>query len=111
MPGIPNFDQYLRLKYGAEQYHQNKIKAGRSGSSAGVPRPYAKQNASKAHLFSPVLVGKSLTVTPKHKYLKFGPGVYYEWNIIEAGTGEIDGIELTAQEISDHFIIKAKRTK
>ena len=106
--GNINFDKELRLKQGEAQYRLNKSKAGMSGSSAGQPRPYAKQNMLKARLFSPMLVGQKLTVTPKHKYLKFGPGVYYTWSIIEEGVGEIEGITIEAQEIADHFVVKPK---
>ena len=109
--GNVNFDKELRLKQGAEQYRLNKSKAGRSGSSAGKPRPYAKQNMLKARLFSPQLVGKSLTVTPKHKYLMFGPGCYYEWDIIDEGVGYIGSTMIEAQEIIDHFIVKTKGAK
>lgn len=109
--GNINFDKELRLKQGAEQYRLNKSKAGRSGSSAGKPRPYARQNIMKARLFSPMLVGKSLTVTPKHKFLKFCPGCYYEWDIIEEGLGYIGSEMLGAQEIFDHFIVKTKGQK
>ena len=108
MAGNKHFDEELRLKKGSVQYRLDKSKAGRSGSSAGKPRPYAKQNMNKARLFSPLLVGRYLTVVPKHKYLKFGPGVYYNWYVIEAGVGNIEGVEITAQEIADHFIVKTK---
>lgn len=108
MAGSKNFDQELLMKQGRETYLANKVKGGRSGSSAGKPRPYAKQNMLKARLWSPMLVGQSLTVTPKHPYHKFGPGCYYEWNITEAGFGIIEDTELSAQEIYDHFIVKPK---
>ena len=107
MSGVPNFDQHLRMKLGKEQYLANKRK-GASGSSKGTPRPYSKQNALKARLWSPLFVGTNLTVTPKHPYKKFGRGVYYEWEITAPGLGEIEGIELSAQEIFDHFVVKQK---
>ena len=108
MSGNKNFDKELRLKKGSVQYRLDKSKAGRSGSSAGKPRPYAKANIQKARLFSPVLVGKSLIVTPKHNYMSLIPGYYYLWRIIEEGVGYIGDIEITAQEISDHFVVKTK---
>ena len=106
--GNVNFDKELRFKKGAVQYRMDKAKAGRSGSSAGRPRPYARQNMAKARLYSPSMVGRNLTVTPKHPYLAFRPGIIYEWGIMEEGVGEIDGIEITADEISEHFIVKRK---
>lgn len=110
MAGNKNFDKELRMKQGSRTYFLNKSKAGRSSSTAGKPRPYAKHNIAKARLFSPILVGKSLTVTPKHKYLKFGPGVYYKWVIIEEGVGYIEGTLVEADEIAEHFIVKPKGT-
>lgn len=109
--GNANFDRELRMKQGAEQYRLNKSKAGRSGSSAGKPRPYAKANMLKARLFSPQLVGTSLTVTPKHPYLKFGPGVYYKWDIIDEGVGYIEGVLIEATDIAEHFVVKTKGAK
>lgn len=111
MSGVPNFDQHLRMKLGKEQYLANKRKAGASGSSKGTPRPYSKQNALKARLWSPLFVGTSLTVTPKHTFKKFGRGVYYEWQITEPGSGIIESTEVSAQEIFDHFIVKPKGLK
>lgn len=108
MAGNVNFDKELRLKKGSVQYHLDKQKAGRSGSSAGQPRPYAKKNMSKAMLFSPMTVGKTLLVVPKHNYLVFHPPRIYEWHVIEPGVGKAQGIELTAEEISEHFIVKRK---
>lgn len=108
MSGNRNFDKELRLKQGAELYRLNKSKAGRSGSSAGKPRPYAKANMARARLFSPMIVGQTLTVTPKHQYLKFTPGNYYGWRIIEEGVGYIEGVMVEAREIADHFIVKLK---
>lgn len=109
--GTPNFDQMLRAKQGSETYFANKRKAGASGSSKGKPRPYSKANALKARLWSPLFVGTSLTVTPKHTFKKFGRGVYYEWQITEPGLGTIEGIDVSAQEIFDHFIVKTKGLK
>lgn len=111
MAGNINFDKELRLKKGSAQYRLDKSKAGRCGSSAGQPRPYAKANMLKARLHSPLLIGQALTVTPKHQYLKFGPGVYYEWHIIEAGEGYIDSTPIDASEIIEHFIVKTKGKK
>ena len=108
MAGNVNFDKELRLKKGAEQYRLDKSKAGRCGSSAGKPRPYARANILKARLYSPVLIGQSLTLTPKHSYLHFQPGQYYECHIIEEGVGMIGNYELEAAEISEHFIVKPK---
>lgn len=111
MAGNKNLDQELLMKQGRETYLANKRKAGASGSSAGKPRPYAKQNALKARLWSPLFVGTSLTVTPKHPFKKFGPGCYYEWQITEPASGIIEDIDVSAQEIYDHFIVKPKGTK
>ena len=111
MSGVPNFDQHLRMKLGKEQYLANKRKAGASGSSKGTPRPYSKANALKARLWSPLFVGTSLTVTPKHPFKKFGRGVYYEWEITAPGFGIIESTEVSAQEIFDHFIVKPKGLK
>ena len=108
MAGNKNFDKELRLKKGSAQYRLDKSKAGRCGSSAGQPRPYAKANMLKARLNSPLLIGHSLTVTPKHQYLHFRPGAYYEWRIIEAGEGFIDYTSVEASEIIEHFIVKTK---
>lgn len=108
MPGRKNLDQEMKMRFTREQYYENKRKAGASGSSAGLPRPYAKANALKARLWSPILVGTSLIVTPKHPFKKFRRGVYYEWNVIEAGLGIIENTEVSAQEIYDHFIVKPK---
>lgn len=109
MPGNKNFDKELRLKLGREQYHLNKSKAGRSGSSAGQPRPYAKQNIAKARLHSPLLIGTSITVAPKHPFLTFRVGQYYDWHIIDKGVGEINGYEIEANQIIEHFIVVPKR--
>lgn len=104
-----DFDRRLRISKGATQYHLDKVKAGRSGSSAGKPRPYAKRNMLKARLHSPLLVGCTLTVSPKHPYLSYGVGRYYEWSIIETGVGTINGFELEADTILEHFIVIPKR--
>lgn len=109
--GHPSFDQSLRLKLGTERYLANKRKAGASGSSKGKPRPYSKQNALKARLWSPLFVGTSLTVTPKHPINSMRPGRYYEWKITEPGLGIIDGASVSAQEIYDDFVVKAKGAK
>ena len=109
MAGHKNFDEHLKLKKGLAQYRADKSKAGRSGSSAGKPRPYAKRNASKAHLFSPVFVGKSFTVTPLKPTKRFHLGAYYEWHIIEPGVGVINGIELTANDIIENFKVIPKK--
>lgn len=107
--GNINFDKELRLRKGLEQYRRDKSKAGRSGSSAGKPRPYAKQNMAYARLFSPLMVGHSMTVTPKHNYLSYRVGQYYEWYIIEEGLGTILGRELEANEIKEHFKVIPKK--
>lgn len=96
------------MKKGSVQYHLDKVKAGSSGSSAGKPRPYARQNMAKARLFSPSLVGHSLIVVPKHNYLRFRVGTAYRWNVIEEGVGGINGLEITAEEISEHFFVRKK---
>lgn len=111
MAGNKNFDRELRMKQGSETYFANKRKAGASGSSRGTPRPYSKANALKARLWSPLFVGTSLTVTPKHNFKKFGRGVYYEWKITEPASGIIEDVTVSAQEIYDHFIVKAKGLK
>lgn len=111
MAGNKNFDRELRMKQGSETYFANKRKAGASGSSKGTPRPYSKANALKARLWSPLFVGTSLTVTPKHTFKKFGRGVYYEWKITEPASGIIEDVAVSAQEIYDHFIVKAKGLK
>lgn len=108
MPGNINFDKELRLKKGSVQYRLDKSKAGRCGSSAGKPRPYARANMLKARLHSPVLIGQYLTLTPKHSYLHFQPGKYYECHIIEEGLGLIGNYEIEADEIYENFIIKPK---
>lgn len=111
MAGNVNFDKELRLKKGSVQYRLDKSKAGRCGSSAGQPRPYAKANMLKARLHSPLLVGQTLTLTPKHPYLHFQVGKYYECYIIEQGVGMISNYEIEADEIIEHFIVKTKGSK
>lgn len=108
MAGNVNFDKELRLKKGSVQYRLDKSKAGRCGSSAGQPRPYAKQNMLKARLYSPIMIGAKLTLAPKHNYLHFHVGKYYECEIIEAGLGVIGNYEIEASEIVEHFIVKPK---
>lgn len=103
-----NFDKDLRAKLGAEQYRLNKSKAGRCSSTAGQPRPYAKVNMLRARLFSPKLIGQSIPVTPKHPHLKFRPGVNYLWEVFEEGVGRIEGVEIEAKEIIEHFIVRRK---
>lgn len=107
--GNRNFDNELKLKKGLAQYHLDKKKAGMSGSSAGQPRPYARQNVLYARLFSPLFIGKSFTITPKHSYLHFSVGKHYEWTMIEEGLGNVDGYEMEAKEIKDHFMLVPKR--
>ena len=109
MAGNRNFDKELRLKKGSVQYRLDKSKAGRCGSSAGKPRPYAKRNMLKARLNSPLMVGHSFTVSPRHSYLAFRVGQYYEWAIIDSGVGLINGIELEASDIIEHFIVIPKK--
>lgn len=104
----PNFDQSLRMKQGTETYLANKRKAGMSGSSKGKPRPYSKQNALKARLWSPITVGQTLTVVPKHNFLGFNIGQLYEWEVVEPGLGYVGGIMVKADEIAEHFIVKPK---
>lgn len=108
MAGNYNLDRDLLLKQGRETYLANKRKAGASGSSAGKPRSYARQNALKARLWSPITVGQTLTVVPKHKISGFNIGQPYEWEVVEPGLGYIGGIMMKADEIYEHFIVKPK---
>lgn len=101
-----NFDERLRMSMTREQYRLAKSKGGRSGSSAGQPRPYAKQNMFKAQLFSPRRIGSTILVSPKHTYLRFRVGHLYEWHVYDSGRGTIDGVEVSAEEIWEHFIVK-----
>lgn len=107
--GDRNFDKELRLKKGSVQYRLDKSKAGRCGSSAGKPRPYARKNMLKARLNSPIFIGQSFTITPRHPFLGFAVGQYYEWNIIEKGVGVSRGHELDADQIIEHFIVIPKK--
>lgn len=111
MAGSINFDKDLRAKLGAEQYRLNKSKAGRCSSTAGRPRPYAKANMLRARLYSPQLVGQDVPVSPRHPYLKFGPGVHYLWHVYDEGVGTIEGVEVEAQEIIEHFFVRKKSEK
>lgn len=106
-----NFDKELRMRLGAEQYRLNKSKAGRCGSSAGQPRPYARKNMATARLYSPLLVGHSLTVTPKKNFSTFKVGQLYEWQILEPGYGEVNGHEFLASDINELFIVRKKNEK
>lgn len=45
-----NFDQRLKASQTQQQYHDNKVKGGRCGSSAGKPRPYAKGLSRREYL-------------------------------------------------------------
>lgn len=108
-----SFDKNLQMKMSKEAYHAAKVRAGNLGSSAGQPRPYAKQNMQKARLHSPQLIGQSLTITPKHQHYPFHVGVYYEWQVVEEGEGEVyrDGRFLThatASEVWEHFKVIKK---
>lgn len=107
--GNKNFDKELRLKKGAVQYRLDKMKAGMVGSSAGQPRPYAKKNIATARLFSPLLVGHSLTVTPKESDENFKVGQYYEWKVTEPGFGTIGQYEFDARQIQALFVVKTRR--
>lgn len=106
-----SFDKNLRIKLGAEQYRLNKSKAGRCGSSAGQPRPYAKALMLRARLYSPKIVGQTLSVSPKHPYLRFQPGNTYLWEVLEEGLGRIEGVEIESQEIIEHFFVRKKSEK
>lgn len=107
---IHDFDKRLMLLKGKEQYLRDKSKAGRMGSSAGRPRPYARQLMKSARLYSPLLVGQTLTVTPLDDTLGYAKGRLYEWKVEEAGYGTIAGRPLSADDIRSHFkvIPKAK---
>lgn len=108
--GNRNFDSELRMKKGTAQYLLDKSKAGRCGSSAGKPRPYAKKNMLKARLNSPIMVGNTMIITPRHPFLGFLVGQHYEWTIIEKGVGVSRGHELDADQIIEHFIVIPKRS-
>ena len=94
---------------GSAQYHLDKVKGGRCGSSAGKPRPYARQNMLIARLYSPKLIGQSVTVTPKESFSIFRVGHYYEWKVVDEGVGFIQGIELDADDIKKNFIVKRRK--
>lgn len=104
-----NFDERLRMKKGSVQYHLDKVKGGRCGSSAGQPRPYARQNMLTARLYSPKLIGQSVTVTPKESFSIFRVGHYYEWKVVDEGEGYIGGILLDADDIKKNFIVKRRK--
>ena len=108
MAGDKNFDKYLLMKQGREQYHLNKQKAGATSSSAGRPRPYARKNIATARLYSPQAVGQTLTVKPKQDYGRLRAGHYYGWKVVEPGLGVIEGMEISADEIREHFIVVPK---
>lgn len=97
------------MKKGSIQYHLDKVKGGRCGSSAGKPRPYARQNMLTARLYSPKLIGQSVIVTPKANFMAFRTGRYYEWKVVEAGLGYIGGILMDADEIKQNFIVKRRK--
>lgn len=104
-----NFDERLRISKGSYQYHLDKVKGGYASSSAGKPRPYAKQNMRVALFSSPRMVGHTLVVKPKHNFSQFHIGKLYECFIIERGVGIIEGEEFQASEIKEHFILVPKR--
>lgn len=106
--GDANFDKVLRMKKGEAQYRADKAKAGRAGSSAGKPRPYARHSIKIALLYSPKSVGRSFTVKPKEQYRAFSPSFLYQWKCLGDGEGEIEGFDVTADEIKEHFIVKRK---
>lgn len=104
-----NFDNELRMKLTSEQYRLNKQKAGRCGSSAGRPRPYARKNMAKARLYSPLLVGQDVPVTPKKNFSIFRVEELYSWHVEEPGFGICNGHEFLASEIENLFIVKRKK--
>lgn len=106
--GNVNFDNNLKMMKGREQYYRDKSKAGRSGSSAGKPRPYARANMKYARLYSPLLVGQTVFLTPKKPLAGFVLGRLYEWRVIEPGVGLIGGSEFSADEIKDLFKVIPK---
>lgn len=106
-----NFDERLRATKSKEEYHWDKVKGGRSGSKAGQLSPSSRANARKARLYSPKIVGQSLTVTPKTDILGFRVGHYYEWKVVEPALGYIGGIMVEAEEISKNFIVIPKGKK
>lgn len=62
----------------------------------------------EVRLYSPNNIGQSVTVTPKRPYLHLRPGTYYIWKMVEPGVGLIEGEEMTAEELLEHFVIKEK---
>lgn len=106
--GNVNFDNNLKMMKGREQYLRDKSKAGRSGSSAGKPRPYARANMRYARLHSPLLVGQTVSLTPKKPTSGFVLGRLYEWRVVEPGLGDIGGQLLRADEIKDLFKVIPK---
>lgn len=103
-----NFDNNLKMLKGREQYLKDKSKAGRSSSTAGRPRPYAKKNMSVARLYSPMIVGQTVIVTPKKPMDGFILGRLYEWWVTEAGVGYIKGQLFTAADIGKLFKVIPK---
>lgn len=107
--GNKDFDRSLLLKKGRIQYINDKRKAGMSSSTKGMPRKYARQNMLTARLYSPKLIGQSVTVTPKESFSIFRVGHYYEWKVVDEGLGFIQGIELDADDIKKNFIVKRRK--
>lgn len=105
---LMNFDERLRSRKTPFQYHEDKVKGGRTGSSAGFRRPYARSNMRKALLYSPKKVGQSISVVPKHYYKGLAATRQYEWQVLEPGYGTINGMEFSADEIAEHFIVRMK---
>ena len=104
-----DFDRRLRLLKGKEQYLRDKSKAGRMGSSAGRPRPYARQLMKNARLYSPTTVGQTLIVTPLDDAYGYVKGHLYEWKVEEEGLGRIGNQYLSADEIRHHFKVIPKK--
>lgn len=109
--GDKNFDKMLQMRKSRSEYLADKSKAGRSSSTAGRPRPYARHNMLAALLYSPRAIGRTYTVTPKHRYEHFAMGKLYAWKITDAGVGTIMDAsrslgEMTADELRKHFVIK-----
>lgn len=103
-----NFDERIRAKKTPAQYHEDKVKAGRMGSSAGRSRPYARANMRKALLYSPKKVGQTVLVSPKHEYKGLHIGRQYEWLVLEPGYGIIGVTDFSAEEIAEHFIVRTR---
>lgn len=108
---MKDFDKQLLARQGREKYIQNKVKAGRSSTSAGKPRPYARKTIAIARLYSPRAIGRVFAVKPKSNWRQFQMGKYYEWKMTEPGYGIIGGAKLPADELRKHFIIIPKRRK